>query len=134
MNQALMDVGLLLLRVGAGGVMLVAHGWPKLLHYFDPEFDFSRFPDPIGLGGAMSHHLATGAEFLCSITLILGVLTRLSAVPLAFTMAIAFFVVHAQDPFQVKELGFVYLIMFVALIFTGGGRFALVKSKTLVLS
>jgi putative oxidoreductase len=134
MNQTLSDIGLLLLRLVAGGVMLVSHGWGKLQHYFDPAFDMSQFPDPIGLGGAFSHHLATGAEVICAALLVLGVLTRLSAIPLAITMAVAFFVVHADDPFQVKELAFVYLVMYLVLACTGGGRFALVKSKAFVLS
>jgi len=134
MNQNLTDIGLLLLRIGAGGFMLVLHGWGKFMNYFDTSFNAVQWADPIGVGPAWSHHLATGAEVGCSVLLILGVLTRLSAIPLAFTMGVAAFVVHADDPFKVKELAFAYLIMYVTLIFTGGGRFALLKTKTVVLS
>jgi len=133
-NQNLTDIGLLILRIGAGGFMLVAHGWGKFMNYFDTSFNSVAWADPIGIGPAMSHHLATGAEVGCSVLLILGVLTRLSAIPLAVTMGVAAFVVHADDPFKVKELALVYFIMFLTLVLTGGGRFSLLKSKTVVLS
>jgi len=134
MNQNLIDIGLLLLRIGAGGFMLVLHGWGKFMNYFDTSFNAVQWADPIGIGPAWSHHLATGAELVCALFLILGVLTRLSAIPLAVTMGVAAFVVHADDPFKMKELALVYFIMYLTLIFTGGGRFALLKSKTVVLS
>ncbi len=134
MAAMLVDIGLLILRLAAGGIMAIAHGWPKFMHYFDTNFDPNKWADPLGMGPALSHHLATGAELVCSILLMLGVLTRLSAIPLAFTMFVAFFVVHADDPFQNKELALVYLCMYLTLIFTGGGKFALLKSKTVVLS
>lgn len=134
MNAFLMDAGILVLRLGAGGFMLFLHGWGKFMHYFDPQFDMSQWADPIGVGGALSHHLATFAEVVCALMIMLGILTRLSAVPLAITMAVAGFLVHADDPMKVKELAFLYLAAYVALIFTGGGKFSLLRSKTLVLS
>ncbi len=38
---------------------------------------------------------------------------------------VAFFMVHAGDPFGKKELAFVYLVIFTALALTGPGRFSL---------
>jgi putative oxidoreductase len=57
--------------------------------------------------------------------LILGLGTRLAAMPLAFTMMVALFVVHAEDPWKVKELAAVYLGVYLALILTGPGDFSL---------
>jgi putative oxidoreductase len=62
------------------------------------------------------------AEFFCSILLILGLFTRLAAIPLVIGMAVAAFVVHGADPFAAKELSLLYLFIYVALIFTGPGR------------
>ena len=41
------DLGVLVLRIGAGGTMLWQHGWPKLVHFTDK---MDHFADPIGLG------------------------------------------------------------------------------------
>ena len=45
--------------------------------------------------------------------------------PLAITMFVAFFVVHGDDPFRDKELAFLYLACFTALVMTGAGRYSI---------
>jgi putative oxidoreductase len=98
--------------------MLFGHGAPKLLNYGTLS---EAFPDPLGLGSPTSLVLATLAEAGCSVLLILGLGTRLAAIPLAITMSVAFFLVHAQDPWKIKELAFVYLTVYLSLIVAGGG-------------
>jgi putative oxidoreductase len=122
------SIGLLVLRVGVGLYMLI-HGWGKVGMLFGGEAE--KFGDPIGLGATFSLFLATCAEFGCSILVILGIATRFAAIPLAFTMAVAAFVVHAGDPWTMsaqgasKEPALLFFFPFVALFFLGGGRFAL---------
>jgi putative oxidoreductase len=41
-----------------------------------------------------------------------------------FTMAMAFFVIHSQDAFAVRELALVYLVVFVLMYIAGPGKFA----------
>ncbi len=115
------STGLLLLRVAIGCLMLV-HGIQKAMAFSQLS---SAFPDPLGMGSQLSLISAIGAEVGCSLLLIAGLGTRFAAVPLAFTMLVALFVVHAKDPWQVKELAAVYLSVYTALMFTGGGGFAL---------
>jgi putative oxidoreductase len=114
------SIGLLILRVAIGCFML-KHGWEKLMGYSDLV---ERFADPIGMGKQLSLISAIGAEVGCSVLVIVGLLTRLAAVPLAFTMLVALLIVHRADPWQVKELAAVYLSVYCALIFTGAGRFS----------
>jgi putative oxidoreductase len=121
------SIGLLILRLGVGGYMLT-HGWGKLQTLI--AGDFESFGDPIGLGKAPSLVLATSAEFFCAILVMVGLATRFAAVPLVITMAVAAFVVHANDPWIMgqglsKEPAMLYLIPFLALIFTGAGRFSI---------
>lgn len=111
------SLGLLILRVSFGGLMLV-HGWQKLAAYGDLA---GKFPDPIGMGSQFSLLATIIAEFGCSILLILGLGTRLAALILGFTMAVALFVVHGDDPWQKKELAAVYLSVYATLLVTGGG-------------
>jgi putative oxidoreductase len=65
------------------------------------------------------------AEGPCAIAVVLGLWTRLAALPIIIGMAVAAFVVHANDPFGVKEKALLYLIVHLALFVTGGGRYVL---------
>ena len=116
------DLGLLILRIGAGGLMLT-HGVPKLLKLFGNEE--IAFADPFGLGMGITLALAVIAEFVCSILVILGLGTRLAVIPLITTMLTAAFIIHATDPFQRKEMSLIYLLIFTILLITGAGKHSL---------
>ncbi len=116
------DIGILLLRLGVGGLMLT-HGIPKLFRLFGS--DPIQFADPIGIGVEASLTLTVFAEVICSVLIIVGLATKLAAIPLLATMFVAFFVIHADDPFQRKELALFFLIVYVVLLFTGSGKYSL---------
>lgn len=118
------DRGLLVLRVGVASLMAFGHGWGKLSS-FSERMD--TFPDPLGVGTALSLSLVVFAEFFCSVFIGLGIFTRLVAIPLSVTMTVAAFIIHADDPWGKKELAVLYLIVYVTLIFTGPGRVSLDK-------
>ncbi len=82
------------------------------------------FPDPLGIGSSISLGLAIFGELVCSMGFIIGLLYRLAMIPMIFTMVIAFFVIHANDAFAVKELAFVYLAVFVLMYIAGPGKFS----------
>jgi putative oxidoreductase len=137
-QQLLADTGLLIARLGFGGLMLT-HGAPKLQKVLaaltnEPgEKDIlNSFPDPIGIGSTLSALLATAAEFFGAALLMLGLATRFNAAALAFTMFVAAIIHHANDPFQDKELALLFMVGYVVLILTGPGRFSvdrLITSK-----
>jgi len=133
------SIGLLVLRVGVG-VYLATHGWGKLQMVLDGSFD--KFTDPIGIGSGPSLVLVTLAEFVCALLVALGLVTRLAAIGPVVAMSIAAFVVHGSDPWTMqeaarifrageadswssKEPALLYLIPFLALVFTGPGRLSL---------
>lgn len=115
------SIGLLILRLAAGTMMVYGHGWKKLMSFSEKA---GTFPDPIGVGNELSMALAVGAEVGAAALLIVGLFTRLAAVPLMFTMIVAAFVVHGDDPFARKELALMYLSVFTALACVGAGRFS----------
>jgi putative oxidoreductase len=100
---------------------MLVHGWQKLSGFSELA---DKFPDPIGMGSSLSLVMAIAAEVGCSLLLIAGLGTRLAAVPLAFTMLVALFVVHGSDPWQKKELAACYLAVYATLMLTGAGRFS----------
>ena len=118
----------LFLRLSLGITMLLAHGLPKIEKYARIN---AFFPDPFGIGSAVSLSLVIFAEALCSILLLLGIWTRVAIIPLIITMATAFFIIHSDDPFSKKELSLMYLIGYISLLIGGSGAFALLKPKNL---
>ena len=119
-NRKFLSLGLLILRVLVGITMLT-HGVAKLTSFSELSATFS---DPIGLGSTLSLILII-AEIGCSLFVIVGAFTRLATIPLIFSMLVVIFIVHASDPFQMKELPLLYLGIYILLFFTGAGRISL---------
>lgn len=117
-------VSLLILRVFAAGFMLFGHGWGKMVNVFTGNFQFG---DPIGLGPEISLILSAIAEGICSILIILGFWTRLSALLLMINMFVAVFFYHlpAGDPFGRMELALLYLVVFTTIFLMGPGKLAI---------
>ena len=122
-NPISIDIALLLIRV-ASGLLIMTHGWPKLINFSQR---MNSFGDPFGIGSPASLALAVFAEFFCAILLIIGYFTRFATIPLIITMATVIFLVHWPDPFGKKELPLLFLLSFVAIFFAGPGRYSLDK-------
>lgn len=125
-TATLPSVGLLWFRLVFGGFMLVGHGWGKLVQFGDLS---STFPDPLGIGSPASWAGAVTSEVLMAALVVIGLGTRLAALPLMFTMAVAGFVIHAGGPFFLpgagaKEPALLYLAAYAVLLFTGPGRYS----------
>lgn len=115
------SLGLLILRVGFGAALALGHGLPKLMGFAQ---QMHSFPDPLGIGSTISLSLVVAAEFLCAIAVALGLLTRLAALPIVIAMAVAFFMVHAGDPFAKKELACLFLLAFSTILSCGPGSYS----------
>lgn len=87
-------IGPLLLRLYLAPVLLQA-GWNKAMHFGDTVSWFEHSLE-LPLPGLMAA-LATGTEIIGAIFLLLGLATRLSAIPLMVTMLVAAFTVHWQN-------------------------------------
>ncbi len=115
------SLGLLALRVSSGGLMAVLHGWGKFQKF---ETRGSSFPDPLGVGPEVSMGLTIFAEVVCASLITLGLMTRWAAAVGLFTMGMAAFVIHGDDPLSKQELALMYFSMYGALIFLGPGRYS----------
>lgn len=115
-------LGIPLLRLCVGAMMLT-HGFPKLLMLLQGRG--AEWLDPLGMGSTFSLILCIFAEFVCSIAIILGFMTRLAALVLAFNFWVVVFVVDNQAPWAQTELALLYLVCFATLVCTGAGRYSL---------
>lgn len=119
------DFALLIFRLTLGFVLLYGHGAGKLSTIFSGQE--IQFMDPIGIGATPSFYMAAFAEGICSILLILGLFSRFASLMLTVNF-IVIFIFHAfiiKDGFEILELRFLYLLPFIALTCSGGGKYAL---------
>ena len=129
------DAGLLILRLLAGASLFLKHGWEKPTHFAEMA---SHFPDPIHLGPMPSLVIALVSDVICSVSTLVGIATRWSALFVVINVAVAWSMVHHFGFFTGPdadhgELCFLYIAVFLALSFTGAGRYsvdALISRKS----
>jgi putative oxidoreductase len=124
LNQQALGTTLLRLIIG---IVFIAHGWTKLSSF--GVAGTAGFLTSLGvpLAGVMAPVLI-GTEIGGGILLVLGLLTRYAAIPLAFTMAVAIGTVHLQHGFflpQGYEFALLVGVGLLTLALQGSGAFAL---------
>jgi len=123
--------GILLVRLVVGAVFIM-HGYQKLFVWTMSAADgtVSKFHS-MGFGGysAPAAWTAAIAEFACGILLVLGLFTRLAAIPILVTMAVAIVQVHLSHGFYSMAGGFEYPLTLgvgaLALLLSGSGALGL---------
>jgi putative oxidoreductase len=125
------NIGALVLRVPVG-IIFMAHGAQKLFGSFGGYGlqGTGQWMESIGLApGYLMALLAGSGEFFGGLFILLGLLTRPSALVLAFTMIVAIFAVHFQNGFFMSnggyEFGLALLAASVSLVFSGAGKASL---------
>jgi len=112
----------LIFRLSIGLILAFGHGLGKLppSEQFISGVTALGFPMPLVFAW-----LAALSEFAGGLCLALGFLTRPASFFIAFTMAVAFFLAHASDPFNRKEMALLYLLIALFFFFRGGGKYSL---------
>ena len=123
-------VSTLALRIPVG-IIFMAHGAQKLFGWFGGYGleGTGQFFESIGLApGVVMAFLAGSAEFFGGLFILLGLLTRPSALVLAFTMLIAIVSVHLPNGLFMSnggyEFGLALLAASVSLMLSGSGKVA----------
>lgn len=114
------DTGILILRLSCG--LMILHGWSKFTEFSEGSLDW---PDPLHVGMKASYTLTVFAELFCSILLIVGIFTRPAIIALIICMLVIVFIIHSGDPLADREHALLYLLSYVALLFTGPGKYSL---------
>lgn len=116
-------LSMLLLRV-FGGLMLMQHGYPKLVKFQEMHPKFMSF---MGMSPQISLSLIIFAELFCSILLILGLFTRLAAIPIIIGMGVVVFKVTGAAIFGKGEMAMLYLLVSLTILINGPGKFSIDK-------
>lgn len=119
-ESTLANVGLTILRVFTGLSMALAHGLGKI----PPSERFVEGTSQLGFPLPEFFAWAAGlSEFGGGVFLALGFCTRPAAFFICCTMIVAGFIRHAADPFGSKEKAFLFLVIALAFLLIGAGKY-----------
>lgn len=116
------EISMLIFRVSAGLMMAFLHGRGKIppSEKFISGVEALNFPLPTIFAWS-----AGISEFVGGLLLALGLFTRPSALLIACTMIVAAFGRHINDPWSVKELSLIYLVISLVFLTRGSGKFSI---------
>jgi len=120
------QIGLFIIRVGFG-IFYVLHGWPKISGGVETWTAVGGSMGLVGINFAPAFwgFMAALAEFGGGLLLIFGFLTRPAAAFMLFTMLIATIMHVSQgDPINTVMNPLKGLVVFLGLLFTGGGVYS----------
>ena len=126
-KNALINAGLLVLRIGFG-IIFIIHGLPKLMGGVETWTQLGGTMSMVGISFAPAFwgFMAAATEVFGGLFIILGLLHRLTALFLVFTMIIALLMhVMLGDPFTIYSNALKALVVFIALVITGPGKYSL---------
>lgn len=112
------NFGTLVLRLAAGG-LLIPHGFDKLAHFTQYKAKFINF---MGIGATASLSLTIFAELFCALFVVLGLATRLAAIPPFIAMFVALWKGHNMDIFGKGEHAALFMFAFLVILVIGPGR------------
>jgi putative oxidoreductase len=113
---------MLVLRLGAGALILILHGLDKLMHFASKA---PHFADPFHVGSTTSLAMSLFAEVFCATFIMLGLFTRLACIPLIIDLSVALVYAHGGHFFGPGELAGIFLICFITILFNGPGSVSL---------
>ncbi|MCO5237061.1 MAG: DoxX family protein [Chitinophagaceae bacterium] len=117
-TDGVFNFAMLILRVGLG-VLLLQHGYYKLVHFSTMKHSFLNF---MGMGSTLSLSLSIFAEFFCAIFVMIGLFTRFTVIPIIIGLGVAVVKAHNKAIFAEGELASVYIIGFIVILLLGPGK------------
>jgi len=123
-TDAAFNFSMLLIRAGFGFSLFYNHGLSKLQNFAGRKNSFS---DPLHIGSTPSLILVIFAEVFCALLITAGLLTRFAALVLTIMFIVLVFIVHKNDPLKEKEDVILFLLVFLAILFCGPGKWSLDK-------
>ena len=116
------NIAAFVLRIVFGSMLIWNHGIPKIRDFSNKLHTFS---DPFGIGHQASFLLVLFAEVFCTVFIILGLFTRLAAIPVVIMLLVIIFMVNKGDPIAKLQPAILFLAAFTAILFMGSGKYSL---------
>jgi putative oxidoreductase len=122
LQSPLANFGILFFRVAVGTELIVVHGLKKLgIGVPTPEV----IPNPFGFPGAFNDFVAIAANVYLPVLVVLGLFTRLAAIPAMIVTATGYFIMHGNDSLIERDIPFMYSVAMLTIAMIGGGKYSL---------
>jgi len=121
-SETSFNIAVFILRVTFGTLLLLNHGIDKLKHFAQMQH---HFPDPFHIGSTVSLMLVLFAEVFCVVFVILGLFTRLMAIPVVIAMLVAVFLINKGYHEIGHEVAILYLVGFFSVLLMGSGKYSI---------
>lgn len=121
MDRHQVSLGLLMLRLGGGGLLIQGRAWTWLAMI---DADRPLFVDPFGVGGEFSWFLTLFSELFCTVLVVLGIFTRFTAVPPLVVMVVMALALPGGSAWSMRETFLLHALPFFVLTFTGPGEYS----------
>ena len=82
-------------------------------------------PNPLHLPDAFNNGFAIGANLIAPFFIMLGLLTRITILPVLAVTLTGYFVLHWNDALLVKDVPFIYSVVFMLIWVLGPGKYSL---------
>ncbi|TRW25930.1 DoxX family protein [Flavobacterium zepuense] len=122
LKSGLYNFGILFFRVAIASELIYVHGLKKIgIGVAQPEV----IPNPIGLPDALNNFVAIAANVYLPFLIIIGLFTRVAALPALAVTATGYFLMHFNDDPMVRDMPFMYATSLLLIVLLGGGRYSL---------
>lgn len=112
---------MLVFRIAVSVELMVAHGLKKIgVGVAEAE----QVPNPLALPDALNQSVAVAANLFFPWLIIVGLFTRLAALPILGVTLTGYFVVHWNDSLLEKDMPFMYSIAYLLLLVIGPGKYS----------
>ncbi len=113
---------MLLFRVLVSFELIVVHGLKKLGVGVDVA---ETIPNPLHLPEVFNNGFAIGSNIIAPVFIILGLLTRLTILPVLAVTLTGYFVLHWNDALLIKDVPFIYSTVYMLIWVLGPGKYSI---------
>lgn len=115
------DLSVLLFRMAISLELMIAHGLKKVgIGVAEAE----KVPNPFHMPEIMNQYFAIAANLVFPVLVMIGLLTRLSILPILAVTLVGYFVVHWNDSLLEKDMPFMYSAAYLLLLVIGPGKYS----------
>jgi putative oxidoreductase len=112
---------MLLFRVIVSLELMAVHGFKKI----GVGVNIAEIvPNPLHLSDAFNNWFAIVANLISPVFIMLGLLTRLAILPILAVTLTGYFVLHWNDALLVKDVPFIYSVVFMLICVLGPGKYS----------
>jgi len=122
MGSAFNNSALLIFRVLLSLELFRVHGMKKFRVQNGKK---EQVPNPLHLPDRLNGLVATISDTVVPFLIMLGIGTRLVILPTIGVTAIGYFVVHRNDPLEVRDVPYMYTLSLLLILAVGAGTYSL---------